>query len=303
MKNYFNLMSLFTLLFVFVSCQNSIINGDIEREYLKKEGKIQYYKGNLFSGTIEYFYENGKLKQKEDYIDGKLDGEFIRNHTNGQLNASWAYTNGVRNGKSKSYYSNGQLNENMNYILGELDGIYEEYYDDGQLKENINYLLGERDGIYETYYPNGQLNTKIHFKLGKYDGVYEDYSSDGRLFKRQEYKDGERYGEWFLYGAKGGVIEHIDYTKGPDNYVEEEFWDLGNQTFSGKLRRRTVMRDGHYDGLQISVSTDGNTQKSYYENGKELYTLLENSDAKLIYKETYSYDKNGRKRIELITEY
>lgn len=303
MKNYFNLMSLFTLLFVFVSCQNSIINGDIEREYLKKEGKIQYYKGNLFSGTIEYFYKNGKLKQKEDYVDGKLDGEFIRNHTNGQLNASWAYTNGVRNGKCKSYHSNGQLEENKNYILGELDGIYEEYYDNGQLKEKKNYILGEIDGIYESYYLNGQLNSKKHYKLGKYDGVYEDYSGDGTLNERREYKDGEEYGVWLSYGTEGGVIRRIDYTKGPDNYVEEVFWDLGNETFAGKLSQRTVMKDGYYDGLQISVDTDGDIKKQYYENGKELYMQYENSDGKVTYKETYSYDKNGRRSYEIITEY
>ena len=67
-----------------------------------------------FTGTTVSYYENGQLKYKENYKDGKLDG--LR----------------------ESYYENGQLRMKANYKDGEADGLFEGYDENGRLiyKEN-----------------------------------------------------------------------------------------------------------------------------------------------------------------------
>ena len=57
----------------------------------------------------EYYYYNGQLETKENYIDGLEDG-------------LW-----------KTYYENGQLKDIGNYIKGREVGIWKYYYDNGQL--------------------------------------------------------------------------------------------------------------------------------------------------------------------------
>ena len=99
-------------LILFTSCTKSI-DGDIEKEYIERRNKrnylITYYKGEPFTGEIFRNYDNGQLKAKINYTDGKKDG------------------------LSEHYYENGQLQFKMNFKDGKEDGSSFESYDkDGQ---------------------------------------------------------------------------------------------------------------------------------------------------------------------------
>jgi len=95
-------------LILFTSCTKSI-DGKKENEYIEEKKGITYYKGEPFTGEIFRNYDNGQLKAKINYTDGKKDG------------------------LSEHYYENGQLQFKMNFKDGKEDGSSFESYDkDGQ---------------------------------------------------------------------------------------------------------------------------------------------------------------------------
>ena len=77
MKTLKRSITVLVCLILFTSCTKSI-DGDIEKEYIERRNKrnylITYYKGEPFTGEIFRNYDNGQLKAKINYTDGKYDG-------------------------------------------------------------------------------------------------------------------------------------------------------------------------------------------------------------------------------------
>ena len=134
-------------LIVLVSCSPT----EVPSEKLVERGGITYLINSQtpFSGRSVSYYENGQVKGKINYKNGKPDGFF------------------------EHYYENGQLNIKGNQKDGEPDGLWESYYDNGQLMIKVNYNKdGKEDGLWESYYENGQLTIKGNYKDGKEDGLW-----------------------------------------------------------------------------------------------------------------------------------
>ena len=142
MKTLKRSITVLVCLILFTSCTKSI-DGEIEKSYIEERKGITYYKGTPFTGEIFENYENGQLRFKHNYKEGKKDGLF------------------------ESYYENGQLDYKENFKDGKQDGLYESYYKNGQLNYKTNYKDGEEDGLVEQYYKNGQLIYKQNYKDGK----------------------------------------------------------------------------------------------------------------------------------------
>ena len=118
MKTIARITSILICLILLTSCAQSI-DGNLEKDYIKREKSITYYKGAPYSGEMFFNYVNGQLRLKVNYKDGKKDGLY-----------EW-------------YYENGQLKQKTNYKDDKRDGLYEEYYENGQLKLKQNYKDGE----------------------------------------------------------------------------------------------------------------------------------------------------------------
>ncbi|SVE38063.1 uncharacterized protein METZ01_LOCUS490917, partial [marine metagenome] len=110
-----------------------------------------------FTGSDVSYYENGQLKRKGNFIDGKEDGLHESYYENGQLDFRGNYKNGEEEGLFEQYYDNGQLEMRGNFIDGKEDGLKESYYDEGQLKVRGNFIDGKMVGLFEVYNENGQL--------------------------------------------------------------------------------------------------------------------------------------------------
>jgi len=90
------------------------------------------------NGIEKSFDENGQLRVRANYIDGKQDGLF------------------------ESFHENGQLSERLNYKDDERDGLYESFDENGQLEGRRSYkddeikYFDENGNLIETYI-NGVL--------------------------------------------------------------------------------------------------------------------------------------------------
>ena len=55
-------------------------------------------------GVVETFYENGQLRNRKNYKNGKLDGLYEYYYKNGRLEQRGKYSNGKKDGLWKSFY-------------------------------------------------------------------------------------------------------------------------------------------------------------------------------------------------------
>ena len=104
---------------------------------------IPYYKGEPFTGTIEYFDKEGNLEIRESFKEG------------------------YQHGSEELFNKNGQLSWKRHFKNGKLEGPYEEYHENGQLIFKCNYKNDELHGPYEWFHENGQLINKQNYKNGK----------------------------------------------------------------------------------------------------------------------------------------
>jgi len=151
MNKFFKLTTIIGLLFL-AACSPSNIPFDdlVVRQGLTYEVNSQ----SPFSGISVTYHENGQLKIKGNYKDGKING-------------LWEY-----------YHENGQLERKGNWKG-------EKWVGQGKFKD------GKEDEVYESFYDDGQLRLKANVKEGKFNGLSEWYDGDGQLQSKECYKNGD----------------------------------------------------------------------------------------------------------------
>jgi len=132
----------------------------VERQEITYEVNSQ----SPFSGISEDYYENGQLKLRENFNDGKRNGLSLEYYENGQLWGKAFWKDGNRDGLTESYQENGQRLGSNELKDGVVHGITKMYFESGQLRSIMNYKDGYLDGLTEMYQENGQLMGKRCFK-------------------------------------------------------------------------------------------------------------------------------------------
>jgi len=82
-----------------------------EVETVIREGLVHHRSPTEpFTGIVETFHRRGKgrIKYRETYKDGKLEGLWEKFYENGQLRSRQNYKNGKLDGLSEWFYTNGR---------------------------------------------------------------------------------------------------------------------------------------------------------------------------------------------------
>ena len=122
-----------------------------------KESKVKI----PLNGEYIDYWENEILKSKANYVDGKLQGEYIE------------YYNTIAN----------DVNIRKNYEDGKLQGEYIEYWKNENLKSKANYVDGKLQGTRSFYYDNGCIKEEVNFLDGKQENMTFHYDLDGNRIK------------------------------------------------------------------------------------------------------------------------
>lgn len=81
--------------------------------------KIDSMDNNVqLDGPFEEYYENGQLKEKCTYKDGRQDGLCEQYNKDGQLSAKYTYRSGILNGPYELYEKGGRLFQKGFYVDG-----------------------------------------------------------------------------------------------------------------------------------------------------------------------------------------
>ena len=128
------LTTLITILFI--SLLTSPSWGETKDDVVERNG-LYYKKFSDTPFTGELFGKwHGMI------IEGKLEGLWEWYYDNGQLQDKANFIDGKTHGLSESYWDNGQLTLKANFIDGKAHGLFKIYNEDGSLEQTRTFRNG-----------------------------------------------------------------------------------------------------------------------------------------------------------------
>lgn len=138
------------------------------------------------------FFENGKIKSTQDFVDGKLNGKVINYSDKGFKQQEFDYVDGQKNGIGTAWYESGKIAFQFKFK----DGLYydgTEYFEDGWPRVLVKFSApGQREGKAFYYKEDGHIWQQGYFKNGKEDSVWTRFDKTGVVTEIIRYKDGEK---------------------------------------------------------------------------------------------------------------
>ena len=280
--------------------------------------KGNYNENGEQEGPWQFYHFSGLLRGKQQYKDGKLEGEEIFYYSNGSQSTYATYKNGVEEGESRSYYFIGSPRIIANYKDGKLNGERRAYYstgilqtretykDDslsgpfktyhklGILESEGNYKGGELDGPYKAYFDNGKLSIEGAYVDGKLKGPVKQYHENGKLKANETLVDGEIEGEYTEYYDNGQLFYKCIYKKGKATGDIEYFDKDGKKYFAYTFENDVIKVAKYFDksGKEVGVSERKSKKldlTTYYSDGLKRSQAVYNDKGDIIGSETYFF--------------
>ena len=101
-------------------------------------------------GVWKKFYDNGSLKEKRSFENGRKTGEYVAYWENGLQQLQYFFENDVYEGTCREWNRDGTLIKEMNYKNGYEKGSQKMFYDNGKVRSNYTIINGRRYGLLGT---------------------------------------------------------------------------------------------------------------------------------------------------------
>lgn len=214
-------------------------------------------------GTFREYYENGKIKKEENYLDNQLHGYYREFDGSGDLLLA------IR-------YERGQIMEEIDEDMRELLDMKSTYDQEGRLIFTGGYKDGvpvgihrffDTAGVVENAYFYNELGQKISEGIideqGRKSGPWQDFYPTGELRATGTYQDNEQSGTWTYFLRSGGVEQKGRFERGRYQGIWNWYYPSGN------IWREESYFNGREDGLFIEYDEQGNIlTKGDYINGE-----------------------------------
>ncbi len=209
-------------------------NGTIKQAVLFNELGIKKGQGRVDStlkknGVWEFFYENGDLKAKGEYLADKRAGKWQFFYPNGVLEQEGVYEDGFFDGVWKWYYESGALLREENYFYGFREGQMFELSPAGDTIVKGTFVEGDKDGKWfycvgddysvgkynygaktglwlSYYYPEMRLKVKENYSQGERTGKYKEYYINKKVKEFGNYESNKKDGRW-VYNKPDGSVD------------------------------------------------------------------------------------------------
>ncbi|RJO66737.1 MAG: hypothetical protein C4523_11630 [Myxococcales bacterium] len=97
-------------------------------------------------GPYQSWYDNGTLKERGEFNNGKMTGHWISWHETGNKRMEGTREESEQKGLWTFYYENGQIEKEGNIIREKFDGIWTYWHKNGAKKQEISYQAGVLTG-------------------------------------------------------------------------------------------------------------------------------------------------------------
>ncbi|MBK3430375.1 toxin-antitoxin system YwqK family antitoxin [Pseudomonas fluorescens] len=188
-------------------------------------------------------HKNGKIEKSINYNNGIItDGEYITYDPTGKIKIREHYANGVLNGPRVKLYANGNPESMEKYLDGSRSGISNYYYEDGTLKNIQDYDRGQLDGWDVKYFANGQTESQTLY-TNQHIRISHEWNIDGiKVSQWEQDENHNRQGddiEWYDNGQKR---KHSIYKDGKLHGKMQGWSEDGTQLYSTRIRTRREKR-------------------------------------------------------------
>lgn len=292
----------------------------ISREYINR-----YNSQGKKHGVWVEFYEDGKIKERQDWRNGLLDGYVKTFDRNGNLEKIERYRNGELVVDSKDikileikydYYDDGKVKIAGSYYMGIPEGVRREYDRMGNIIKSYFFINGKiilegiidekglKQGEFKEYYETGVLSAEGRYKDSRPVGYWKYYYPGGNLYQEGEYDSkGRKTGKWLTYFDNGQIQKEEYFEKDLHEGEYKEYDVDGNIIVIGQFT------EGEEQGKWTYVIGDVIEEKEYLD-GKEhgKWKIIDKETKRLLYVGNYIeglpdgkhiyYWPNGNIRIE-----
>ncbi|MEN8155786.1 MAG: hypothetical protein ABFS10_02455 [Bacteroidota bacterium] len=223
-------------------------------------------------GTYREYYENGKMKTEEHYLDDQLHGYYREFDGRGELVMAMRY-------------ERGQIMEEYDEDLRELLDMKSTYDEQGRVIFTGAYKEGVPVGIHRFYDTAGVVeNAHLYNELGAKvsegvideqgirRGAWKDFYTTGEKRAGGVYKNNQRVGKWSYYYRSGAIEQEGRFER--NRYHGLWMWYYPN----GNRWREEGYFNGREDGLFVEYDRGGTilTKGNYIDgekNGEWLYQV------------------------------
>lgn len=264
------------------------------RESFRPDGTrefVQHYLNGLLDGVQEMYFGDGSLMEHWEYSAGAKHG-IHEQYSGGRLVIRENYHEGKKDGELIRWDSVGNIRVRENYRLGKLDGV-QEYYDfgEGRLSLRLTYKNGEcvKD---EGFGIDGHLvELKTYDENGEKHGIEKEWDKYGNITTMIQYEHGEFVRNLLIEGATEDTplfslvtdkaeLERLESEPtiilyramqkvGPGEYIPPKSQKIPNSP--EEKGKRLKAREPQKDGLWYR--SDENPELAYEKDGKYYFDL------------------------------
>ncbi len=193
----------------------------IQTEDFFNESSVKRISGNepiLFNGTLESYYENGKLKCMLNFSDNLLDGSCEGFYANGTRAWSSDFSMGKVKGSLLNWNRSGKPVVGY-YFINNSNTVLTDYFPSGEVLLNLT-LLNEEDKIepvkITVHNQDGSIGFKGRYNKGKlfvnnesepFSGILTAKYIEQSTFVQYEYKNGLLHGEIQKWNTNGKILK------------------------------------------------------------------------------------------------
>ncbi len=105
--------------------------------------------GEVVSGQVKLYGDDGKLQSESNYLDGVVHGFSNSYHSNGVQATKTIFSNGDKAGTETWWGDNGLKSYEANFVNGEMNGLETLWSEDGSISSQLRYNDGK---LVETVY-------------------------------------------------------------------------------------------------------------------------------------------------------
>jgi antitoxin component YwqK of YwqJK toxin-antitoxin module len=161
------------------------------------------------SGDVTETYESGQMGSEAYMLDGALkDGLWSTWHENGQMRAKGQFKNGKGEGLWIYWEEDGQLGATGQWKEGRRDGRWADWHENGAMKSVGLVKNGQREGLWTYWRENGVQQAEGPFVLDRREGAWTFWDEDHDVKAAGMYAEGQRVGDWHF--APEGLREKKD---------------------------------------------------------------------------------------------
>jgi antitoxin component YwqK of YwqJK toxin-antitoxin module len=231
-------------------------------------------------GLWEKRYDDGNLRYRGHFWDGKPDGVFKHYYDGDSLEGIYIYSDNGKVAHAHIFYTTGALWAEGKFVNQKEDSIWK-YYDEAQhLKRKDSYKDGKENGKQVIFYPSGNPLQVKNWVNDLAEGPFEQYYDEGGVKEEGTFEHGLLQDTLYVYDPDGKLAikgryfndlhegAWIYYSSGEpkDTLVYHKGKCINCEKYSMTKKQEDSLRI-HYQGLQEKLDHPGSLEDEYQQPG------------------------------------